>query len=64
MRRDVEFASEGTTCRAWLYTPDDSSGGRRPAVVMAHVLAVAAFDRRVRAVVSQVRFAEHLGRPR
>jgi fermentation-respiration switch protein FrsA (DUF1100 family) len=36
MRRDVEFASEGITCRAWLYTPDRSSGGRHPAIVMAH----------------------------
>jgi fermentation-respiration switch protein FrsA (DUF1100 family) len=36
MRRDVEFASEGITCRAWLYTPDGSPHEPRPAVVMAH----------------------------
>lgn len=34
MRREVEFSSEGTTCRAWLYTP--ASGAPCPAVVMAH----------------------------
>lgn len=35
MRRDIEFRSEGTLCRGWLYTPD--RGGRPwPTVVMAH----------------------------
>ncbi len=32
-RHDVEFNSEGTTCRAWFYEAD--GGGRRPTVVLA-----------------------------
>ena len=32
-RRDVEFKSEGTTCRGWLYVA--SPGERRPTVVLA-----------------------------
>ena len=37
MRRDIEFQSEGITCRAWLYTPDRASrGSRSPTIVMAH----------------------------
>ncbi|MDN2567601.1 alpha/beta fold hydrolase [Aquibium sp. A9E412] len=32
-RIDVEFLSEGTTCRAWLYRAD--APGRRPTVVLA-----------------------------
>lgn len=32
-RLDVEFTSEGTTCRAWFYKAD--GGGRRPTVVLA-----------------------------
>lgn len=32
-RLDVEFNSEGDTCRAWLYKAD--GGGRRPTVVLA-----------------------------
>ncbi len=35
MRVDVAFASEGVTCRGWLYVPD-GGGARVPAVVMAH----------------------------
>jgi fermentation-respiration switch protein FrsA (DUF1100 family) len=33
-RADVTFASEGITCRAWLYRP--AASGRVPCVVMAH----------------------------
>jgi fermentation-respiration switch protein FrsA (DUF1100 family) len=37
MRTDITFASEGTTCRGWLYLPDDrATADRVPAVVMAH----------------------------
>ncbi len=37
MRTDVTFPSEGTTCRGWLYLPDDRAAATRvPAVVMAH----------------------------
>jgi len=37
MRTDITFASEGTTCRGWLYLPDGgAAAGRVPAVVMAH----------------------------
>src|ERR1700733_12110916 len=32
-RLDVEFRSEGVTCRAWLYTADGA--GPRPTVVLA-----------------------------
>lgn len=40
MRTDVAFASEGTTCRGWLYLPDDRPAGARvPAIVMAHGFA-------------------------
>lgn len=35
-RRDVEFDSAGTTCRAWFYAPEAS--GARPCIVMAHGL--------------------------
>jgi pimeloyl-ACP methyl ester carboxylesterase len=34
VRRDVNFDSEGITCRGWLYSP--GRGGISPAVVMAH----------------------------
>ena len=34
MRRDVEFASEGTTVRGWFFTPDEGDGPF-PVVVMA-----------------------------
>ena len=34
MRQDIEFNSEGETCRGWLFTPDDGPGPF-PAVVMA-----------------------------
>jgi hypothetical protein len=33
IRRDVEFKSEGTTCRGWLYVAKE--GERRPTVVLA-----------------------------
>lgn len=37
MRTDIAFASEGTTCRGWLYLPDGRDASARvPAVVMAH----------------------------
>lgn len=37
MRTDITFASEGTTCRGWLYLPDERAPAERvPAVVMAH----------------------------
>ncbi|MCC6764726.1 MAG: alpha/beta hydrolase [Deltaproteobacteria bacterium] len=40
MRSDVTFASEGTTCRGWLYLPDHRApGARAPAIVMAHGFA-------------------------
>ena len=38
-RVDVEFPSHGTSCRAWLYRPQDaglSAQSTRPCVVMAH----------------------------
>ncbi|MFZ2240054.1 MAG: alpha/beta hydrolase, partial [Gordonia amarae] len=35
-RSDVEFASGGVPCRAWLYEPD--TGNRPPIIVMAHGL--------------------------
>lgn len=35
MREDVQFDADGVTLRAWLYTPDGSSGPA-PAIVMAH----------------------------
>lgn len=34
MRRDVEFRSEGTVCRGWLYVPD--APPPHPTIVMAH----------------------------
>ena len=34
MRQDIEFNSDGQTCRGWLYTPDEGSGPF-PAVVLA-----------------------------
>jgi dipeptidyl aminopeptidase/acylaminoacyl peptidase len=37
MRTDITFASEGTTCRGWLYVPEGRAADARvPAVVMAH----------------------------
>lgn len=41
MREDVEFRSEGVTCRGWWTTPDASSAAARglPAVVLAHGFA-------------------------
>lgn len=37
MRVDVAFASEGVTCRGWLYTPSGRAPDERvPAIVMAH----------------------------
>jgi uncharacterized protein len=36
-RRDVRFESEGVSCAAWYYLPDDlAPGERRAAIVMAH----------------------------
>lgn len=34
-REDVEFQSDGTTVRGWLYRPDGDTGGDVPAVVLA-----------------------------
>lgn len=34
-RSDVEFTSQGVTCRAWLYRPDAPGA---PVIVMAHGL--------------------------
>jgi dienelactone hydrolase len=34
MRKDIEFKSDGVTCRGWLYTPDQGEGPF-PVVVMA-----------------------------
>jgi hypothetical protein len=36
MRRDIEFQSNGVTCRGWLYLPEAAGDKRWPAVVMAH----------------------------
>jgi fermentation-respiration switch protein FrsA (DUF1100 family) len=35
-RRNVEFMSDGSLCRAWLYTPDGIAGKRSAGIVMAH----------------------------
>jgi uncharacterized protein len=35
MRRDIEFRSEGTTCRGWLFTPDRGVAPW-PGIVLAH----------------------------
>lgn len=37
-RHDVEFKSQGATCRAWLYEPDASISRPAPCIVMAHGL--------------------------
>jgi len=37
MRRDIEFLSDGVTCRGWFYTPEGGSAGSTLAtIVMAH----------------------------
>ncbi|MCH9036559.1 MAG: alpha/beta hydrolase [Chloroflexi bacterium] len=37
MRREIEFPSNGLTCRGWLYVPDSSVANKpAPAIVMAH----------------------------
>jgi pimeloyl-ACP methyl ester carboxylesterase len=36
MKSDVSFVSDGDTCRAWHFSPDDSSQGRRACIVMGH----------------------------
>ncbi len=37
MRREIEFPSNGLTCRGWLYVPDSSVAKQpAPAIVMAH----------------------------
>lgn len=38
IREDVEFASQDTLCRAWLYRPQPADAGARPCIVMAHGL--------------------------
>ncbi len=39
MRRQIEFPSEGMTCRGWLYVPDAlASGAKAPAVVLANAI--------------------------
>lgn len=37
-RLDVEFQSEGVTCRAWHYVPDDNNSSQSPCIIMAHGL--------------------------
>lgn len=37
-RHNVEFKSQGVTCRAWLYEPDASITRPAPCIVMAHGL--------------------------
>lgn len=39
LRRDVAFPSEGVTCRAWAYVPDESVRRPAPCIVMAHGLS-------------------------
>ena len=36
MRRDIEFQTEGVTCRGWLYLPESGAAKRWPTIVMAH----------------------------
>ncbi len=36
LRRDVAFLSEGVTCRAWAYVPDERVARPAPCIVMAH----------------------------
>lgn len=37
MKRDIEFRSEGVTCRGWHFLPSVTKGGARvPTIVMAH----------------------------
>ena len=39
MRRQIEFISEGLTCRGWLYVPDSlAAGAKAPAVVLANAI--------------------------
>lgn len=35
-RRNVEFMSDGSLCRGWLYTPDRVAGKRSAGIAMAH----------------------------
>lgn len=35
-RRNVEFMSDGTRCRGWLYVPEGASAKPGPGIVMAH----------------------------
>jgi dienelactone hydrolase len=37
-RQDVEFGSQGTICRAWLYRPPAAAAAPAPCIVMAHGL--------------------------
>ncbi|UGX87259.1 alpha/beta hydrolase [Phyllobacterium meliloti] len=36
MRENIQFQSEETTLRGWLYKPDDSRDEKSPVIVMAH----------------------------
>ncbi len=38
LRRDIEFASEGVACRAWVYPPNAFAPHPAPCIVMAHGL--------------------------
>ncbi len=38
LRRDVEFESQGVTCRAWVYVPDKGATRPAPCIVIAHGL--------------------------
>lgn len=38
LRRDVAFLSDGVTCRAWAYVPDERVARPAPCIVMAHGL--------------------------
>lgn len=37
-RHDIEFVSDGTICRAWLYVPREQRKAQIPIIVMAHGL--------------------------
>ncbi len=39
MRRDIEFPSEGLSCRGWLYVPDLPAGQKAPAIIMANAIS-------------------------
>ncbi|HEX7669934.1 MAG TPA: alpha/beta hydrolase [Polyangiaceae bacterium] len=54
MRRDVEFTSDGVTCRAWLFLPK-GEGMSVPCIVMAHGFGA---TRECRLEPYAIRFAE------